>query len=366
MKITGVETQLVELPLPSPIGTAIHAMHSVGCVLLELTTDAGVVGQSFVFTLNAVRIRAFDEMVRGMSHHVIGRDPHETSGIWHGIWADINPTGHKGVTISALSAIDIACWDAVGRAAELPLHKLFGACRDEVDTYASSGLWLSTPTAELGAEAVALVEKGFHAVKLRIGSQRISDDVDRVRAVRDAIGNDIGLLVDANQGFTPKHAIRLGQRLEEFDLVWIEEPVPAHDLQGHSDVRAALATPVASGETEYTRYGMQAMLDARAADVLMPDLQRIGGYSEFRIAAAAAAARDVPVSSHFFTEHSLAIAGSIHNCISVEHIDWFAPLFNEEVELRSGKLVIPDRPGTGFTFRRQASTTSGSPHRSPR
>ena len=351
MKITGLETQLIELPLPSPIGTAIHSMHSIGCVLVELKTDVGVVGQSFVFTHNAVRIRAFDEMVRGFSHHVVGRDPHETGGIWHDIWADINPTGHKGVTISALSAIDVACWDAVGRAAELPLHKMFGACRAEVDTYASSGLWLSTPTNELGAEAAALVEKGFHAVKLRIGSERTSDDVARVRAVRDAIGPGIGLLVDANQGFTPKHAIRLGQRLEEFDLVWIEEPVAAHDLQGHADVRAALATPIASGETEYTRYGMQAMLDARAADVLMPDLQRIGGYSEFRVAAAAAAAKDVPVSSHFFTEHSLAIAGSTHNCISVEHIDWFAPLFNEEVEIRSGKLVIPDRPGTGFTFR---------------
>ncbi len=356
MKITSLETQLIELPLAKPIGTAIHAMHSVGCVLVELKTDADVVGQSFVFTLNAVRIRSFDEMVRGLRHHVIGRDPHETEGIWHDIWADINPTGHKGVTISALSAIDIACWDAVGRAADLPLHKLFGSCRNEVDTYASSGLWLSTPTVKLGAEAEALVEDGFHAVKLRIGSQRISDDIARVQVVRDAIGPDIGLLVDANQGFTPKHAIRLGQRLEEFDLVWIEEPVGAHDLEGHADVRAALATPIASGETEYTRYGMQAMLDARAADILMPDLQRIGGYSEFRKAAATAASRNVPVSSHFFTEQSLAIAGSTHNCISVEHIDWFAPLFNEEVELRSGKLVVPERPGTGFTFRSDLAT----------
>ncbi|MEM7142549.1 MAG: mandelate racemase/muconate lactonizing enzyme family protein [Actinomycetota bacterium] len=351
MKITGLDTTLVDVPLPAPVGTAIHTMRSVGCVLVRMSTDEGLVGESFVFTLDGVRLRVFDEMVRGLSAHAIGRDPHDVGAIWHEIWMAINPTGHKGVTIAGLSAIDIACWDLIGKAAGQPLHRLFGACRDDVDTYATSGLWLSTPLDELAAEAQGYVDAGFRAVKLRIGSARIDDDVERVRIVRDAIGPEIGLLVDANQAFSAKHAIRLGRRLDDFELTWIEEPVAVHDLAGSADVRAALDTPIAAGETEYTRYGMQAMLDARAADVLMPDLQRIGGYSEFRIASAAAAARDVPVSSHFFTEYSLAVAGATPNCISVEHVDWFAPLFTEEVELRDGRLVVPKRPGTGFTFR---------------
>ncbi len=156
--------------------------------------------------------------------------------------------------------------------------------------------------------------------------------------------------VEANQKFTPKVAIRLGRRLDEFDLHWIEEPVSADDLAGHADVRSALDTKFASGETEYTRFGMQAMIDARSADVLMPDLQRIGGYTEFRRAAAAADAQHVPVSNHFFTEYSLALSGSLPNCISVEHIDWFAPLFREQIEMCDGRLVIADRPGHGFTF----------------
>lgn len=350
MKITGIDTTLVEVPLGEPIGTAIHSIASVGCVLVEVRTDDGVIGQSFVFTINAARLRSFDEMIRGLAHIALGRDPHETEGIWHDLWAEVNPTGHKGVTVSAMSAIDIACWDAVGRAAGMPLHKLFGSCRTEIDTYASSGLWLSTPVDRLAAEAASLVERGFGAVKLRLGSDRIADDVARVRAVRDAIGPDIGLLVDANQKFSPKHAIALGRRLEEFDLVWLEEPVAAGDLKGHAEVRRALEIPIASGETEYTRYGMQAMIDAGAADVLMPDLQRIGGYSEFAKAAATAAANHLRVSTHFFTEYSLAVAGSTANCVSVEHIDWFAPLFVEEIELRDAQLVISDRPGTGFTF----------------
>ena len=219
-----------------------------------------------------------------------------------------------------------------------------------MDTYASSGLWLSATEDELVTEALAFVEQGFTAIKLRLG-RSIDEDVSRVRRVREAIGPDVGLHTDANQGLTRKHAIRLGRRLEEFNLAWIEEPVAANDLVGHSEVRAALATPIASGETEYTRFGMQAMVDARSADILMPDLQRIGGFSEFRKATAIASANHIPVSSHFFTEHSLSMAGSLHNCESVEHIDWFTGLFNEQMELTNGNLQIPDRPGTGFTFR---------------
>ena len=317
MKISDITTRIVEVPLPAPVDTAIHAMGSVGCVLVTLRTSDGVVGESFVFTLNGTRIRAFDEMVRGLAELVVGRDPHDTEGIWHDLWVEINPTGHKGVTVAALSALDVACWDAVGRRVGLPLHKLFGACRDEVETYASSGLWLSTGTDELGAEAARFVDRGFRAVKLRIGGPVVADDVARVRAVRDAIGPDIGLLVDANQAFTPKHAIRLARLLEPFDLQWMEEPVATHDLLGSADVRQGTEIPIASGETEYTRYGMRALLNARAADVLMPDLQRIGGYSELRKAAAGAAMADVPISTHFFTEHSLAIAGATQNCVSV-------------------------------------------------
>ena len=350
MKIERITTTLVDLPLRAPVGTAIHAIRSVGCVLVEVTTADGAVGQSLIFTINADRLRAFDETVTGLAHLAIGRAVFETTAIWDAIWHEINPTGHKGITISALSAIDVACWDAYGRSLGEPLHRLFGSSRTTIDAYASSGLWLNASIGELEKEAAEFVRQGFRAMKLRIGSDDADVDVARVRAVRVAIGDDIGLLVDANQKFTPKDAIRLGRRLDEFGLIWIEEPVPANDLVGHADVRAALDTPIASGETEYTRFGMQAMLEARAADVLMPDLQRIGGYTEFRRAAAAAASHHVPVSSHFFTEYSLALAGSLSNCISVEHVDWFAPLFREQVELSDGRLVVPDRPGHGFTF----------------
>lgn len=350
MKITRLRTKSVNVPLPKPITTAIHDMRSVGCVLVYLETDEGLVGQSYIFALNAVRLKSLDEMVKGFAPLVESKDPHYVEAIWQSIWQAMNAMGHKGVTVSALTAIDTACWDLVGKAANKPLHHLWGACRDEVKTYASGGLWLSQSLDELVEEAQLFLDQGFRAMKIRIGSAKAAEDVERVRLVREVVGDDIELMVDANQAFTSKQAIRLGRKLEAFDLVWFEEPVPAYDLVGHAEVRQALDMSIASGETEYTRYGMRAMIEAKACDVLMPDLQRIGGLSEFKRVAALAESYNLPISTHIFTEHSLSIAGAAANCMSVEHMPWFAPLFQEEMVISNGMLAIPERAGCGFSF----------------
>ncbi len=164
LKITRFKTTLVDVPLVKPIATAIHRMSSVGCVLLELETDQGIVGESLVYTLNGVRLRALHEMLLGFSHQVEGRDAHYIAAIWRDSWNEMNPIGHKGFSIAALSAIDIACWDLLGRAAGLPLHQLFGACRDRIRTYASGGLWLSQSIDSLVEEAAGFVDAGFRAL----------------------------------------------------------------------------------------------------------------------------------------------------------------------------------------------------------
>jgi len=354
MIISNITTKIVEIPFENPIKTAIHNMHSVGCVLLSIETDQDITGESYLFALNAVRIKAFNEMIKGFNEHLIGKDPQFIEAIWQDIWRAINPSGHKGVTIAALSTIDTALWDIIGKAANLPLHRLFGACRSKAKTYASGGLWLAQNIDEIISEANKFIEQGHRSMKIRLGSKDWRDDVERVKQLRDSVGPKIELMADLNQALKPKQAIKLGRHLEEFDLLWLEEPVPAYDLVGHSEVRQALDIPIASGETEYTRYGMRAMIEAKSMDILMPDLQRIGGLTEMRKVAHLAEAYNLPISTHIFTEQSLCIAGSVENCISVEHMPWYAELFNEAIEVVDGHIDIPERPGIGFTFNKAA------------
>ena len=354
MQIKEFRTSLVFVPLAQPITTAIHQSHGVGCVLLELKTDEGLTGESLVFTLNGERLDSLEAMVASFSTDVVGREPHDVTAIGQKIWNRLNPIGHAGFGIAALAAIDTACWDLVGKYAGLPLHKLFGSCRDRVWTYASGGLWLSQTIDELEANANEFVDAGFRAMKIRLGSAKIATDLERVAAVRETVGPDIELLIDVNQGLSVKQAIRLGHGLEEYDIRWLEEPVPYHNLVGHARVRDQIHIDVASGETEYTTLGMHKILDAEAVDVLMPDLQRIGGLSEMRRTAAIAASYQIPFSPHLFTEYSLCIAASEPGCISTEHMPWFSPLFNECLELEDGFLIVPNRPGTGFTFNHES------------
>ena len=178
---------------------------------------------------------------------------------------------------------------------------MLGAAHDRIPVYSSAGLWLSATPDELATEAAGYVAEGFGGVKMRVGKAHVEEDVERVAAVRKAIGPKVSLMCDASRGFTADHAIRLGRKLEAFDLTWFEEPVPPYDHRGSARVAAALDTPIASGETEATRYGFREMLAHGAADIWMADLGRVGGVSEFVKVAHLAAAHDIAISNHLFT-----------------------------------------------------------------
>jgi len=345
-----MRTQRVEVPLDKPLITAIHKTQSLGCVLVVLETDTGLRGENFIFVLDKNRLHVLEAMVQSLSHHVVGQDPCFVEKIWQDMLLDVNPLGTSGIAVSAMSAIDTALWDLIGKQAQLPLYQVFGACRSSIKTYASSGLWLSASIDELIEEAHAFVEQGFRAVKLRIGKPNARDDVERVAALRASLGDEIEILTDANQSLCVREAIALAEMMQPYQITWLEEPIAAHDLAGQARVRDKINIPLASGETDYTRWGMKNILDAGAVDILMPDLQRMGGLSEFRKAASLAAAYNVPVSTHIFTEQSLSIAGSAANCISVEHVSWFSPLYKEEIKIVEGEIVLPTAHGLGFTF----------------
>lgn len=351
MKITRLRTALAHVPLPKPILSAIFEIRSIDCVLCFLETDQGPVGEGLVMTINGRRLSMLHEMVRSMEPLIVGADPAMSAEIWQRGLSELNFFGRKGVAIMGLAAIDTALWDLRGKMAGVNVARLIGMCRPTVPAYASSGLWLSASIDELQQEAAGFLARGFHAMKMRLGSGDPAADVVRVRAVREAIGPDIALMADANQRLDVASAIRLGRMLEEFNLTWFEEPVPHHDHAGEAAIAAALDTPIASGETEYTSAGMLDMLRARAADILMPDLQRMGGATEFLRAAHTAYAFDVPVSSHLYSEMSLPLLATLPNAIFLEHMDWFEPIYSEHIILDAeGNAPVPDRPGWGFAL----------------
>ncbi len=354
MKVTALRTTKLVVPLPSPIMSGLGPLTTTGVLVVEVLTDQGIVGENLVFTLNNKRLAVLDEMVLSLAPLVEGIDPAFTTRFWSDAWREINFVGHKGVPVMGISAIDGALWDLRGKAAGLPIHRLIGAARDSVPAYASGGLWLSLSVDELQREAQGFVEQGFRAVKMRLGKPTPAEDAARVRAVREAIGPGIALMADANQQLTVVQAIRLGRMLEEFGLAWFEEPLPAYDLEGVAQVAAALDTPIASGETEYTRYGFRDMLERKSADILMPDLQRVGGVTEFLRVAHMADAFDVPVSSHLFPETSIQVLAALGNATWLEHMPWFSALYDGGIEVLDGHVAVPQGPGWGLALDRRA------------
>jgi L-alanine-DL-glutamate epimerase-like enolase superfamily enzyme len=350
MKVTAVETRTVVLPLSEPIGSALGTIERLGCVLVTVRTDQDISGENLLFTLNDRRTRVLRQMVIDLGDLVVGQDAGHIADFWARAWKDINFLGHKGVAVMGISAVDGALWDVLGKQAGLPLYRLLGGARNRVPAYHSGGLWLSLSVDELVQQARSFLDQGFRAMKMRLGMPNPEDDIARVRAVREAIGPGVTLMADANQGLTEAQAIRLGRRLEEFNLAWFEEPLPAWDVEGLARVSAALDTPIASGETEYTRYGFRRMLDLRSADILMPDLQRVGGVSEFMRVGHMAESHDIAVSSHLFPETSIQLLGALSNAIYLEYMPWFSDLYCERLAFEGGHAVVPERPGWGFTF----------------
>jgi len=356
MKVTKLEARPLVVRLAQPIASALGAIACCGVVVVRLHTDAGVVGENLVFTLNNRRTRVLARMVDELADLIIGHDASHITGFWQHAWRDLNFFGQKGIAVMAIAAVDGALWDATARAANLPLYRMLGGAQDRVPVYHSGGLWLHQSIDQLTIEAQQMVSAGFKAIKMRLGCRKPSGypdlpaDAARVRAVREVIGPDVQLMADANQGLSEAQAIRLGRMLEEYQLAWFEEPLPAWDVEGLARVAQALDTPIASGETEYARYGFRRMIELRSADVLMPDLQRVGGVSEFVRVAHMAAAYDIPVSSHLFPETSIQVLGALENASFLEYMPWFSDLYQERLEIQDGMALVPQRPGWGFSF----------------
>ncbi|MBB5779965.1 L-talarate/galactarate dehydratase [Nonomuraea jabiensis] len=357
-RIRHVSLSSVTLPLDVPVSDAKvltgrqKPMTEIAFLFAEITTEDGHEGTGFSYSKRAGGPAQYAH-AKEVGDNLIGQDPSDIGKVYDTLlWAGAS-VGRSGVATQALAAIDVALWDLKAKRAGLPLAKLLGSYRDSVRTYNTSGGFLHAPIEEVKARATQSLKDGIGGIKIKVGQPDTKEDLRRLAAVREHLGDDVPLMVDANQQWDRPTALRFGRAVEEFGLVWIEEPLDAYDAEGHAQLAAALDTPIATGEMLSSVAEHVRLIEARAADIIQPDAPRVGGITPFLRLATLADHAGLQLAPHFAMEIHLHLAAAYPREPWVEHFEWLNPLFNERLETRDGRMIVPDRPGLGFTLSEQ-------------
>jgi L-alanine-DL-glutamate epimerase-like enolase superfamily enzyme len=355
VKISHVTTRIVKTPGDSPlVFDQPPASSTFDFVTLELGTDQGLVGVGVTFFGDAL-LGALKVAVQDLATLLIGDDPTQTEEVAAKLRAAGGNAGPGGVFTLALSAIDMACWDLKAKAADLPLAHLLGGARDRVPTYASGALTRPLSTEYLAKAGPRLMDMGFRQMKMQCGSEpTIAASVERVRVMREALGPDVDLMCDINQLWSVHHAIEVGKRVEEYGLYWLEDVTKHDDYPGLARVADALSTPIATGEYHYGIVPFRHLIEHRSLDIVMIDLVRVGGITQWLKVAGMAEAFNLPVVSHLIPEVHVHLVSAIPNGLTVEYMPRLYRLFEETPAIEDGMIVVPQRPGLGLTFERQA------------
>ncbi len=354
MKITKARAYLCDVKVERPRTDAIQAFVKQETILVEIETDEGLSGTGYAYTIGTGG-RAVRELLQcDLLHLLIGEDARQIEALWQKLfWATHGTT--VGVTTSlALAAVDTALWDIRCLAANQPLWMLAGGVSPRIPLYDTEGGWLHLTTEELVAAAVLSRDQGWPGVKLKIGKPDLVEDAERLQAVRAAVGPRMHIMVDANQSMTFSQAKRWAHMLEQADVFWFEEPLPADDITGHARLASSTSLPIAVGESLYSVSHFREYLAAGAAGVLQVDAARIGGITPWLKVAHLAEAFNVKVAPHFLMELHVSLAAAIPNALYVEHIPQLRALTLREVAVEGGQAVAPNDPGLGIAWNRDA------------
>ncbi|MGH2461524.1 MAG: mandelate racemase/muconate lactonizing enzyme family protein [Chloroflexota bacterium] len=356
MKITNVTTTQLAIPGFRPIQDATippprSSTGSRGALFVHIHTDAGIEGLGLGAATSAVRSVIHDNL----QDLLIGEDPFEIERLWEAMFWRVRGYGRKGIAFCAISSIDIALWDLKAKALGLPLYRLLGQYRDSVPVYGSGG-WTNFSETELVEEQTGYVARGMRSVKMKVGKdfgKAEREDVRRLAAVRKAVGDDVEILIDANNGYYAKQAIAMAREFEQYRVGWLEEPVLADDIEGLAAIARATAIPIATGEHEYTKYGFKDLIARGGADIVQPDVGRVGGVTEWLKVAHLAHAFNLPVAPHAYAIVSLHVGCATPNLRIVEYLgveeQGYRAFFTEVPQPKDGRWApFPDRPGLGI------------------
>ncbi len=339
----------VVLKLKRPVVARVATITDWPLILLDLETEEGVVGRSYLEPYVVKAMRYLIPALHDLGDMLKGRRiaPLE---LYDSARRSLHFVGYEGLSMIAASGLDMAAWDALATAAGLPLCVLLGGSVGPVKSYNSNGLWLREPEA-LAAEAIELREEGgFAGLKLRLGRERASDDLAAIAAVRRAVGDDMQLMVDFNQGLDLAEALHRCHMIDDLGLAWIEEPIVYDNLDGFAQLTAELKTPIQIGENFYGPRELHKALQKKACDLVMPDFMRIGGVTGWTRAAAIAGTAGVPMSTHLYPEvaaHMMRVTETAH---WLEWQDWADPILQRPYDIKDGLLHIPEVPGVGLAW----------------
>ena len=354
MKITAVESFLLELPLQRPIVAAISsgsrgsALSTIFMPVVFVQTDERLTGHGYAWSLGSGGRAMLSAIQEDIVPALIGEDPLDHERLWQKLYWKTQSVARGGLVTQAVSAIDLALWDLKGKACGQPLHKLLGGLRRSAPIYGSDGGWLNMSVSEILSAADEYLSQGMRGIKLKVGHDDPSIDLARVRAIRKSLGDDVWIAVDANQKWEFATALRMGREFEQLGLAWYEEPMICEDIDGHARLADKLDVPIALGETLSSRFEIGAYLTADAVEIVQPDMTRIGGITEFlKIVAMSGAAHRV-VEPHLMMEASVHLACGLPGVVGLEFMPWLTLAITDSPKIENGEMVAPDAPGLGF------------------
>ncbi|TWO69906.1 mandelate racemase/muconate lactonizing enzyme family protein [Caenimonas sedimenti] len=357
-RIDWIQLSLIYLPLATPVSDAKvltgvqKPLTEIAFVFCEIRTRDGHEGIGFGYSKRAGGRGVFAH-AREIAPNLLGQDPSDIGKLFVQLqWAGAS-MGRAGMTTQAIAPFDIALWDLKAKRAKLPLAKLLGAHRDSVQCYNTSGGYLHTELPQVLKNVATSRESGIGGIKIKVGQPDLSIDVRRVGEVRKLLGDGFPLMVDANQQWDRQKATRACRAFEGFDLTWIEEPLDAHDHEGHGQLADRFDTAIATGEM-LTSFEEHAHLIMAGTDFIQPDAPRVGGITPFLKIMALGEFKQRKLAPHFAMEIHLHLAAAYGIEPWLEHFEWLGPLFNEQLQLKDGRMWVPDRPGLGFSLSEQA------------
>lgn len=352
-KITDIKVWLMETKVKGNFADSTRNVETIGFVVVDVATDQGLHGIGVTYhEVGGEAIRSFIQLA--IAPKLAGRSPMETEALYEENFHYMRGVGRKGLAFCAYSAVDIALWDLKGKILELPLYRLLGGKSNKVPIYASGG-WTSYSTGELVAEAKSMVARGFDKIKVKVGVQggrNPNEDLRRIQAVRDAVGPDVGIMLDANNVWQAGTAVQFANRVKECDILFFEEPVFADDIPGLARFKHGTDIPLATGEHEYTRYGFRDLVLAGAADILQGDVTRCGGYTETLKIINIAQAWNLGFAPHGMEHMHMHLAAAAPNALFLERLLMFEEVVDNVYlnapKPENGFLEIPDKPGLGL------------------